>query len=211
MDPEPELFTVNDLYDLTDLVTQTWLSAADRDWSVPAATLDWSCLRTADHAVDCVYAPAFFLASRRRDAYPDVGLDLTLGNRATPELLVQSLRIASRLLAGVINDAEPDVRAVIFRRPHVIVAPPADFAPRAAMELILHAHDVCGGLGVPFEPAPAWCRRLREHTRSWPMWSTVWNAPETTNDPWNDLLVASGRHRAGAHTGADEPSATSAG
>ena len=31
------------------------------------------------------------------------------------------------------------------------------------MELILHAHDVCSGLGVKFEPDLYLCRRLREH------------------------------------------------
>jgi hypothetical protein len=192
-----EHFTVEDLYELSSLVSQAWMSAADRDWSVHAGTLEWSCMRTADHAVDCVYAPVFFLASQRTDAYPDVGLDLTLGDRATPALLVQSLGIATHMLAGVVNDADPDVRAIIFRRPGMLVGAPADFIPRAGMELILHAHDVCAGLAVPFEPPQALARRLREHTRPWPMWggSIVWGVLQGTEDPWGDLLSASGRHR----------------
>lgn len=128
----------------------------DRDWSLPAGTLEWSCIRTADHAVDCVYAPALFLASRRADAYPEVGLDLTLGDAATPDRLVESLEIATRMLAAVVRDADDDVRAIIFRRPAVLLGRPEDFAPRAALELILHAHDVCAGLGVPFDPPESW-------------------------------------------------------
>jgi hypothetical protein len=192
-----ERFRVEDLYELSDFVSQAWLSAADRDWSVTAGTLEWSCTRTADHAVDCVYAPAFFLASRRTDAYPEVGLDLELGDRATPDLLVQSLGIATRMLAAVVNDADPNVQAVIFRRPEVLVGAPADFIPRAGVELILHAHDVCSGLSVPFEPSSDLAVRLRDHTRPWPMWSgnIVWGALKETGDPWGDLLVASGRHR----------------
>ena len=192
-----ECFTVEDLYELSDLVSRSWLSAADRDWSVTAGTLEWSCRRTADHAVDCVYAPAFFLASRRTDAYPEVGLDLELGNRATPDLLVQSLGIATRMLAAVVSDADAEVRAVIFRRPKVLLGAPADFIPRAGVELILHAHDVCSGLAVPFEPSLDLARRLREHTRPWPMWSgsIVWGALQESEDPWGDLLAASGRHR----------------
>src|SRR5439155_17361139 len=143
-----ERFTTRDLYDLSELVATAWTSTADRDWTVPAGTVEWSCLRTADHAVDCVYAPAFFLASRRQDAYPDVGGDLTLGAGATPTRLVQSLEMATRVLVAVVNDAPADVRAVIFRRPQITTGAPADFLPRAAMELILHAHDVCSGLGV---------------------------------------------------------------
>lgn len=190
-----ERFTVDDLHELSNLVATAWSSAAERDWSVQAGTVEWSCTRTADHAVDCVYAPAFFLASRRSDSYPDVGLDLTIGDDATPLLLVQSLEIATRILAAVVKDAEPDIRAVIFRRPSVLTAPPQDFLPRGAIELVLHAHDVCTGLQVPFEPPAGLCHRLREHTRAWPMWTIAWSGLGCSDDPWGDLLAGSGRQR----------------
>jgi hypothetical protein len=190
-----ERFTADDLEDLTSLVATTWTAAADRDWSGRAGTVEWSCTATADHAVDCVYAPAFFLASRRTDRYPDAGGDLTLGEEATPGHLVESLEIATRLLIAVVRDAPDDVRAVIFRRPPTLGAP-ADFLPRGAIELALHAHDVCVGLDVPFEPAPAIARGLREHTRRWPLWTREWNGLGDTDDAWGDLLVASDRARA---------------
>jgi hypothetical protein len=145
-----ECFAVDDLHRLSDLVAETWTNAADRDWSVPAGTVEWSCTTTADHAVESVYAPAFFLASRRVDAYPHVAL--ALGPEADPVHLVQSLRIATRLLTAVVNDTEPDVWAVIFRWPQILTGAPPDFIPRGALELILHSHDVCTGLRVPFEP-----------------------------------------------------------
>jgi hypothetical protein len=63
------------------------------------------------------------------------------------------------------------------------------------MELILHAHDVCTGLQVPFEPPADLCCRLREHTRPWPMWTVAWNGLARTNDAWADLLTSSGRQR----------------
>jgi Mycothiol maleylpyruvate isomerase N-terminal domain len=141
-----------------------------------------------------VYAPSFFLASRRTDAYPRAGGDLTMGEDATPEHLVESLRIATRLLIAVVRDTPDDVRAVIFRRPPTLGAP-ADFLPRGAMELALHAHDVSVGLAVPFEPAPPIARRLRDHTRRWPLWTTEWNGLGDTDDAWGDLLAASGRER----------------
>jgi hypothetical protein len=193
MTSDPDRFTVTDLRNLSELVGKIWLSAANEDWSVKAGTLEWSCLNTADHAVDCVYAPAFFLASRRTDSYPEVGLDLTLGARANPAMLVQSLEIATRLLAGVVNDAEPSEEAIIFRRPTVILAPPADFVPRGALELVLHAHDVCIGLGVAFEPPAELCQKLREHTRHWPLWTSTWSPLGNSIRPWHDLLLASGR------------------
>lgn len=190
-----ERFTVDDLYALSDLVARAWKSADDMDWSVKAGTLEWSCTKTADHAVDCLYAPAFFLASRRTEGYPEAGRDLTLGAKAMPALLVESLEIATRVLIAVVNDADADVRAVIFQRPDVLLGAPSDFVPRGAVELILHAHDVCCGLGVTFEPPAALCRRLREHTRPWPMWTVGWNGLVQTDDPWGDLLSSSGRHR----------------
>jgi hypothetical protein len=190
-----ERFTIDDLYELSDLVATTWTEGAERDWSVRAGTLDWSCLHTADHAVDCVYAPAFFLASRKLDGYPEAGANLELGEAATPHGLVESLMIATRILAAVVNDARPDARAAIFRRPEIQIGRPPDFAPRAATELILHAHDVCSGLGLPFEPPDGLCFRLREHTRPWPMWTTAWEGLGATDDPWADLLAGSGRTR----------------
>ena len=190
-----ETFTAADLVELSELVARTWMSTADADWSVPAGTLEWSCLATADHAVDCVYAPAFFLASRNTTTYPVAGSDLTRGDAATPELLVQSLEIATRMVTAVVATAEPHARAAIFLGPTLQVGAPADFLPRAASELILHAHDVCSGLGVPFEPPAGLCRRLREHTRPWPMWAREWNGLPETDDPWGDLLTCSGRTR----------------
>ena len=190
-----ECFTVADLHTLTDLVASTWTAASDLDWSVPADTVEWSCLATADHAVDCVYAPAFFLAARRTDAYPVAGSNLELGSQATPALLVESLHIATRILAAVVDRADPDVRSIIFQRTPTIGAP-ADFVPRAALELILHGHDVASGLGVEFEPPADLCARLREHTRPWPTWNLEWDGLGRTADPWHDLLAASGRQRA---------------
>jgi hypothetical protein len=77
----------------------------------------------------------------------------------------------------------------------VTTGAPRDFPPRAATELILHAHDVCVGLGVPFEPPAPLCERLREHTRPWPMWTIAWHGLGATGDPWGDLLAGSGRAR----------------
>ena len=107
--------------------------------------------------------------------------------------------IATRILAAVVNDADPRARAVIFKRPGIQIGSPADFVPRGAMELILHAHDVCLGLAVPFEPPASICHRLREHTRPWPMWTMAGSGLGATDDPWGDLLAGSGRSRADAH------------
>ena len=190
------MFTRADLETLTDVVADAWTAGADRDWSAQAGTVEWTCTKTADHAVDCVFAPAFFLASRRTDRYPDAGEDFSVGPNATPSQLVEALQIASRVLAAVVADADPNVRAVIFRRPNVETAPPPDFLPRGALELILHAHDVCKGLDVEYEPPADLCERLIDHTAGFPWAGIGWRHPSRlTADPWGELLRASGRAR----------------
>lgn len=187
-------FTRQDLDHVTAHVVEAWRSGADRDWSVPAGTLTWSCARTADHTVDAVLAVAFLLASRRQDGYPDWAAPVSLGPDARPDQYAEGLVTVGRVLSGVIAGAEPTATAVIWRRPEVEVRAPADFAPRGALEVILHGHDVCAGLGVPFAPPGALCARLRDHTRGWPHWRTPgWSPPPTTDDPWADLLTRNGR------------------
>ena len=177
---------------LTDLVAETWTSAADRDWTARAGLLEWTCLETADHAVDTVLAPAVFLASRQLDRYPNAWGPFRMGDRANPASLVEALRTASRILVAVVADAPVETRAVIWRRPVVEVRPAPDFLPRAALELALHAHDVCIGLAVDFRPDDDAAAHLRDHTIGWPMWE-IWQPLERTEDPWGDLLRASGR------------------
>src|SRR6476659_2072921 len=147
-----ERFTADDLEELSALVADTWTAAADGEWSAQAGPVEWSCTATADHAVDCVYAPAFFLASRRTDAYPVAGSNLSLGTDATPLRLVESLQIATCILTAVVAATPPTTRSILFQGPEPVVGAPADFVPRGALELILHGHDVARGLGIPFTP-----------------------------------------------------------
>jgi hypothetical protein len=187
------MFTVEDLEGLAGLVAGAWRVGLDRDWSVPAGTLEWTCARTADHTLDTVLAPALFLASRRTDDYP-AGEPFTLGPDAGPQDLADGVETAARVLAAVVTATPDEVRAIIWRFPRVETRPPADFVPRGALELALHGHDVCAGLGVPFDPPTGLCERLRAHTREWPHWSSPgWRPLTMTGDPWDDLLRSSGR------------------
>lgn len=190
---DPSVFTSNDLGVLTKVVADAWRSGADRDWSVRAGTLDWSCTATADHAVDTVLAPAFFLASRNRHHYPAFA-PFTLGPQPSLEVLVEGLETASRILIAVVTSAESGDRAIIWQQPKAHLAPPQDFVPRGSLELALHTHDICTGLGTPFDPPRDLCERLRQHTRSWPAWTSPgWRSLTLDGDPWADLLLASGR------------------
>ncbi len=183
-------FTVADFEQLSRLVLDAWRSGLDRDWSTPAGTLEWSCWKTADHTVDCVFSYALFLASRKQDAYPNFG-ELHALPDATPADILDGLRAVTTMLAAVIVTAPPEARAVIQEWPRVEAGTPQDFAARGALEMTLHAHDVCSGLGVRFEPPQDLCQRLRDHTRGWSGSVPI----EPTGDAWSDLLEQSGRPR----------------
>jgi hypothetical protein len=119
------VFSSADLERVSALAVAAWRAGVDRDWSAKAGTLAWTCTKTADHAVDTVLAPAFFLASRKLDGYPSFG-PFTVGPDARPADLIEGLETATRILVAVIATAEPSARAVIRRRPRVQVAGPAE-------------------------------------------------------------------------------------
>ena len=181
-------FTREDFDQLSELVLVAWTSAVDQDWSVNAGSLDWSCWETADHAIDCVFSYAFFLATRKLDGYPEFG-ELHALPGAPPSELILGLRGACNMLSSVIATTPPGTRAIIRRWPEPETAEPNEFAARGAHEMILHAHDFCIGLGVAFEPSHDLCERLYRHSSSWP----VWEDHDVCANPWHNLLVRSGR------------------
>jgi hypothetical protein len=185
-----DAFTVDDLDALAQCVADTWRGALDRDWTARAGVVEWSCSKTADHAVDTVLAPAFFLASRRIDDYPAGGW--SPGEDAPPEAFVEGVEMCARILGAVVSSAPDHVRALLIRA-YGTIGRPADFAPRGALELIIHAHDVCTGLGVHLDPPREACEHLRRHVQGWPFWGDYWSPLAVDGDPWTDLLRASGR------------------
>ena len=106
-----------------------------------------------DHTIDCVFSYVLFLASRRQDSYPPFG-ELHALSTASPADLIEGLQAVCRMLSAVIRASAPDTRAVILRWPTVVTGDPEDFAARGAHEMMLHAHDICSGLGVVLRPAP---------------------------------------------------------
>jgi hypothetical protein len=184
------VFTAQDFRDVAELCVAAWRSGVDLDWSVKAGTLEWTCRHTAEHTVDAVLAPALFLASRRHDAYPPIK-DLEIEATATPSDLVDCLQAVTNVVFAVLVTTDPEVRAIIRRHPTPETAAATDFAPRSGLELILHTFDICSGLGIPFEPPPAHCRRLLAHTRDWPGAMAI----TPTADAWSDLLASRRRPR----------------
>src|SRR6188474_805804 len=99
---DQDVFSVGDFESLSEVIIGTWTAAAGLDWSVPAGTLDWSCWKTAEHAVDCVFSYAFNYASRCQHAYPRFDVLQALPD-ATPSDLVDGLRAATTLVSAVVH------------------------------------------------------------------------------------------------------------
>jgi uncharacterized protein (TIGR03083 family) len=193
-DPDPPVFSPDDLKALSEVVVAAWQQGTERDWSVPAGTLGWSCRTTAEHVIDAALMPALNLASQRLNAYAPFDV-LRFAPEPTAADLVDCLRATTTAAWAIIYTAAPEARAVIRRRPVVEVGKRDDFSARCALELALHAHDVCSGLGIPFDPPAELCARLREHTRHWPIIYGKWSELRSTDDPSRDLVDASGRVR----------------
>jgi hypothetical protein len=190
VDASERVFTSEDFKRLSGLVLDSWHDGLERDWSVPAGTLEWSCLATADHTIDCLFSYALFLASRKQDAYPNFG-ELHALPGASAADMIEGLRAVSTMLWAVIVTADPNERAIIRLGPQPETGSPQDFAARGALEMTLHAHDVCTGLNVPFDPPPDVCNRLLTHTADWPGQEPV----HRIGDSWVDLVARSGRPR----------------
>lgn len=185
---KPGPFTPDDFDTISSLAVAAWTAGVERDWSVPAGTLEWSCLETADHVIDSVYSYAFWLATRDQEAHPYYG-EVHARDGLGPASFVQGLRAVTTMLSSVIHASPEGTRAFIWGRPTLETGDVNDFAARGGLELVQHAHDVASGVGVDFQPPADVCRRLIEHTESWP-----WHSPiERTDDAWSDLLVLTGR------------------
>lgn len=175
-----------------DLTRETLTGALDLDWQKPAAGLEWTCWETVEHMADCLFAYTAQLApatpptttyvpigwQHLREGGP--GLTIFAERPAGRPGLVQVLEVCGAMLA-VMADAVPADR--VSFHPYG----PSDssgFVAMGVVELLVHMHDVTGGLALPWSPPADLCAAAL--TRLFP------TAP-TATDPWATLLWATGR------------------
>ncbi|HEY9375308.1 GNAT family N-acetyltransferase [Streptomyces sp.] len=154
-------------------------TVTDRDWSVHAAGLEWSCYDTAVHIGSDFTAYAGQLTGRATDAY--VPFEISADPGTTPEGLVRIVEATGGLLSAVVRTAPEDVKAW-----HPFGSAGGDgFAAMGVLEVLLHTYDMLGALDVPDWQGPAALGakildRLFPHT-------------PRSDDAWQDLLWATGR------------------
>ncbi|MFG1603482.1 maleylpyruvate isomerase N-terminal domain-containing protein [Actinoplanes sp. NPDC049265] len=136
-----------------DEMTRVLSPHVDADWTVPAGSLEWSCVQTAAHIGHDLTAYAMQLATLADDAY--LPLDLEVRDGTAPAQVLRIVRGCGRLLGLAIDAAAPGARAWHWG--------PADVTGFAAMgmnETLIHTWDIAQGLGLAWEPPPEAARTI---------------------------------------------------
>lgn len=151
-------------------------AAADADWSVPAAGLQWTCTQTATHIIDNFVGFAAQLLGRAREGY--LPLRIHLVRSTTPPGLLDTLAVSGRMMSLAVRDTPASTR--VFHSWGVV--DPEGYAAHSIAELIVHTHDIAGGLGLAYQPDRDLCGRVTRRL-----------GLERYADPWQLLLWATGR------------------
>jgi hypothetical protein len=153
-------------------------ASAAADWSLLAGDLEWSCRRTLDHMIDAVVWYAANLATASAE---DCG-DLRDGAPATTPIadVLRGLEPSGSILARVAEATPPGVRGYHGAG----MADASGFLAMGCDETLVHAFDICAGLGRSFHPPPDVCDRVVRRLFPW--------APQH-EDPWERLLWSNGR------------------
>jgi hypothetical protein len=121
-----------------------------QDWTVPAGSLEWSCLQTAVHVAHDLLAYAGQVAARPADAY--LPFDLTVRPDVSPAEVLRIVAACGGLLGSALATAGPQLRAW-----HWGPCDTAGFASMGVAETLLHTHDIVQGLGLPWLPPSSMC------------------------------------------------------
>ena len=150
----------------------------DRDWSILAGGLEWSCRRTLEHIASAPIEYASELALPAQESlegiYPSGGMD----QLTVPDLLLL-LEVNAAILDHVLRAAPASARA--FHRAWV---DPSGFAGMGCDEILIHTADIAAGFEIDFRPPEDLSSRVLARLFPW--------AP-TDIGHWESLLWANGR------------------
>ena len=154
----------------------------EADWSVLAGDLRWTCRATVEHVADDLVAYGALLTEGAIDSYPP--FEVVLAADADPAGMLRVLRATGGLLAAAVRTAALDAE----------VWHPSGMADREAVaamgvvEVLVHTHDICRGLRLPWQPPPGLSGRVLGR-----LFSHVERDGEAGAGEWATLLWATGR------------------
>lgn len=155
----------------------TLAPALDRDWSVPAGSLEMSCRDVLDHLANAL-------------AYYAGQVATSTPVRLTPIRDGEAMRTAAELL-GVVETLAMVVQRVAEATPpdarayhRMGMADTEGFVAMSCVEIMVHTWDIAQGLGVAFDPPAELMPKLLNRLFPW--------AP-TGHDAWETFLYCVGR------------------
>jgi uncharacterized protein (TIGR03083 family) len=154
--------TSDEFATLADFSIDALTEFVDADWTTRTGVLEWTCWRTVDHIVDCLFSYALQIGARAHSEYLPFE-ELHAKPEATPPDLVAGLRPMTALLTAVVRDSPETTTA----SDGVLELSLSDWCARAAYELVLHTHDVVSGLGRDLEPPLELCGVILESDALW--------------------------------------------
>lgn len=169
-----------DLPETAALCRETLLPWVERDWSVTAGDLEWTCRRTLDHIVDVqLYLGGnAALRSRSRVAPPRNG-DPNATIPALLDAVVTGATMLERICAGMGSDDRGHHPAGL--------ADAEGFRAQSCAEILQHTYDIANGLGERFRAPEALADRIVARLFPWTP------GAEAHPDRWEALLWSCGR------------------
>lgn len=167
----------NDLLTAASVSQAALEPALDRDWSVRAGDLEWSCRHTLDHIFEALIFYAGMLATRSPELR-ETGVINTAGIPLADALTMVETMAA--ILSEVVRAAPPEARAY---HPNGM-ADGSGFVAMGCEEILMHSADIAQGLGLALCPPTDLAARVRARLFPW--------AP-TEVEPWDALRWAAGR------------------
>jgi hypothetical protein len=172
------------------LALATLRSGVDRDWSVRAGPLEWSCWETAEHLADDLLTYATQLGAPSVDSHVPFGWTRRREGGPANAIWADDAAGVAGLLSVVeacgalLVSMERTVPATV-RSYHIFgVSDPAGFAAMGAVETLVHTYDIAEGLGLSWTPPSDVCGEVLARLFT--------DAPGET-DRWQTLLWATGR------------------
>ncbi len=167
----------SDLSVAARFLRETLDPALDRDWSVPAGSLEMSCRDVLDHLANALRYYAGQVATSTPIRLTPVRDGETARTAAELLSVVETL---AEILRRVAEATPPEARA--YHR--MGSADVEGFVAMGCVEITVHAWDIARGLGVGFDPPAELMLKLLNRLFPW--------AP-TGHDAWETFLYCVGR------------------
>jgi len=184
---DDELIYPEDVRRVAELSVRALTPSLERDWSVPAGPLEWSCQRTLFHMGGAVFSYLTHLGGLWQQPtsfrYGTIQ-ERAGGGDASPQTLLDVMRTLADVLAIVAGAAPPNIRAYHGAG----MADRSGFLAMGCDELLLHTDDILRGFGQSFHAPDEITSRVLARLFPW--------AP-TDSDPWETLRWGNGRQSLG--------------